>query len=45
MIPGVLLIALAVPHRIAAQGSDPAKVAEYAKSLPAAAAPVFVEQK
>ena len=30
---------------IAAQSGDPAKVAEYAKTLPAASAPVFDEQK
>jgi hypothetical protein len=43
LIRGLTTLLLAASA--AAQNSDPAKVAGYAKSLPAAAAPVFDEQK
>jgi hypothetical protein len=39
------LILLVSTIGLAAQNSDPAKVAEYARTLPAATAPVFDEQK
>jgi len=42
---GLLLFALTSATSSVAQGSDPVKVAEYAKTLPAASAPVFDEQK
>jgi len=42
---GILFLTLAGSGCVLAQGSDPAKVAEYAKTLPATAPPVFDEQK
>jgi len=42
---GLLIFTLAGAASLAAQNSDPAKVAEYAKGLPAVAPPVFDEQK
>jgi hypothetical protein len=45
IVSGLLLFTLAASTSMTAQNSDPAKVAEYAKTLPAATAPVFDEQK
>jgi len=45
IVSGFLFLILAGSACLTAQNSDPAKVAEYAKSLPAASAPVFDEQK
>jgi len=45
IVSGLLLFTLAAGVVAVAQNSDPAKVVEYAKTLPAATAPVFDEQK
>jgi hypothetical protein len=45
MRSGLVLFMLTASTVCMAQNSDPAKVAAYAKTLPAAAAPVFDEQK
>ena len=41
----LLILTLAGSGSLVAQNSDPAKVAEYAKTLPTVAPPVFDEQK
>jgi Protein of unknown function (DUF2891) len=45
MRSGLVLFMLTAATMSVAQNSDPAKVAEYARTLPVAAAPVFDEQK
>src|ERR1700691_2434050 len=45
IIHGILTLCLAGSSSLFAQNSDPAKVAEYLKSLPAATPPVFSEEK